>query len=145
MGGRKIVSHQVSIHASPVDIPSTHSTDVQEHGASQVTELEELFVGEEPLLEGQKQAPVSALIAERITPETGVHAEEKLLFGIEIQDYSGRLNNTRLFFEYNFTKNFGLGFGIERYSFEVNAETDDFLGELDISYSGGSAYLKGQF
>ena len=67
------------------------------------------------------------------------------VFGLDIGDYSGRLNNTRLLVEYNIIKHFGIGVGLERYSFEVNAESDDFIGSLDISYTGLSLYLKGQF
>jgi hypothetical protein len=66
-------------------------------------------------------------------------------FGLEISDYSGRLNDTRLLVEYKFVKNFGIGAGVERYSFEVDAENDDFRGELDSTYTGWTLYLKGQF
>ena len=46
--------------------------------------------------------------------------------------------------EFNITRRFGIGGGFERYSFEVDAEKDDFLGQADTSYTGLSLYLKGQ-
>ena len=66
------------------------------------------------------------------------------LFGIKIGDYSGKLNNTRILAEFNITKRFGIGAGLERYIFQVNADTDNFTGTLDRSYSGLTLYLKGQ-
>jgi hypothetical protein len=66
------------------------------------------------------------------------------LFGIKIGDFSGKLNNTRILAEVNLTKNFGIGAGFERYIFQVDAETDDFRGSLDTSYTGLSIYIKGQ-
>jgi len=67
------------------------------------------------------------------------------LFGIKIGDYSGKLGNTRLFAEFDITKNFGIGGGFERFRLEVEAENVDFLGRLDRSFTGLSLYLKGQF
>ena len=67
------------------------------------------------------------------------------LFGIKVGDCEGKLNNTRILAEFNITRRFGIGGGFERYSFEVDAESDDFLGQLDTSYTGLSLYLKGQF
>jgi len=66
------------------------------------------------------------------------------MFGIKVGDYSGRLNNNRVLAEYNITKHFGLGGGLERRSIQVDAESDKFLGSLDTSYTGFSLYLKGQ-
>ncbi|HXV77748.1 MAG TPA: hypothetical protein VD788_15650 [Candidatus Polarisedimenticolaceae bacterium] len=66
------------------------------------------------------------------------------LFGIDIGDYSGRLSNTRILAEVNLTRNFGLGAGLERYNFQVDAEADDFTGSFDTGYTGLSVYLKGQ-
>lgn len=67
------------------------------------------------------------------------------LFGLKIGDFSGKLNNTRFLAEVNITPKFGLGGGFERFNFEINAESDDFLGELDKSYTALTLYLKGQF
>jgi hypothetical protein len=67
------------------------------------------------------------------------------IFGIKVGDFSGKLNNTRILAEYSITSHFGLGGGFERYNLEVEAESDDFLGQLDRSYSGFALYLKGQF
>ena len=67
------------------------------------------------------------------------------LFGIKVGDFEGKLNNTRILAEFNITRNFGVGGGFERYRFEVSAESDEFLGQLDTSYTGLSLYLKGQF
>ena len=66
------------------------------------------------------------------------------LFGIKVGDIRAKLNNTRILAEFNITRRFGIGAGFERYSFEVNAESDDFLGQFDTSYTGLSFYLKGQ-
>jgi len=66
------------------------------------------------------------------------------LFGIKIGDIRAKLNNTRALAEFNITRRFGIGAGFERYSFEVDAESNDFLGQLDTSYTGLSLYLKGQ-
>jgi len=67
------------------------------------------------------------------------------LFGIKVGDFEGKLNNTRILAEFNIARNFGIGGGFERYRFEVSAESDEFLGQLDTSYTGLSLYLKGQF
>ena len=67
------------------------------------------------------------------------------LFGLEVSDFSGQLNNTRILAEFNITRRFGIGGGFERYSFEVDAEGDNFVGQFDTSYTGLSLYLKGQF
>lgn len=66
------------------------------------------------------------------------------LFGLKIGEFSGKLSNTRILAEVNITKKFGLGGGFERFSFEVNAESDEFTGELDTSYTAFTLYLKGQ-
>ena len=47
--------------------------------------------------------------------------------------------------EFNITRRFGIGGGFERFKFEVDAEGDDFVGQFDVSYTGLSLYLKGQF
>ncbi len=67
------------------------------------------------------------------------------LFGLKIDDFEGKLSNTRILAEFNITRHFGIGGGFERYRFEVDAESDDFIGQLDTSYTGLSLYLKGQF
>jgi hypothetical protein len=67
------------------------------------------------------------------------------IFGIKIGDFSGKLDNTRILAEFDITSNFGIGGGFERFNFEVDAEGDDFLGQLDTSYSALTLYLKGQF
>ena len=67
------------------------------------------------------------------------------VFGIKIGDFSGKLNNTRILAEFNVTRNFGIGGGFERFNFEVEAEGDEFVGQLDTSYSAFTLYLKGQF
>ena len=65
-------------------------------------------------------------------------------FGLQYEDYEGRLNNTRVLAEWDIIKNFGIGGGFERFSFEVDAESENFRGSLDTSYSGFILYLKGQ-
>ena len=67
------------------------------------------------------------------------------LFGIKIGDFSGKLDNTRILAEFDITSNFGVGGGFERFNFEVDAEGDDFVGQMDTSYTAFSLYLKGQF
>ena len=66
------------------------------------------------------------------------------LFGVRVGDYSGRLSNTRILAEYRITRHFGVGAALERFSLEVDAESEDFSGSLDTSYTGLSVYLKGQ-
>ena len=66
------------------------------------------------------------------------------LFGLRVGDYSGRLADTRILAEYNITKHFGFGGGLERFSLQVDAEGEDFNGSYDSSYTGFSLYLKGQ-
>jgi len=66
------------------------------------------------------------------------------LFGLKYGDYSGKLSNTRILAEWNITKHFGIGGGFERFSFQVDAENEDFKGSLDTSYTALSLYLKGQ-
>ena len=67
------------------------------------------------------------------------------LFGIKIGDFSGKLDNTRILAEFDITSNFGIGGGFERFNFEVDAEGDEFVGQMDTSYTAFSLYLKGQF
>jgi len=67
------------------------------------------------------------------------------MFGIKIGDFSGKLNNTRILAEYSITSHFGLGGGFERFNLEVEADGEDFAGQLDTSYSAFTLYLKGQF
>jgi hypothetical protein len=67
------------------------------------------------------------------------------LFGIKIGDFSGKLSNTRILAEFDITSNFGIGGGFERFNFEVDAEGDEFVGQMDMSYTAFSLYLKGQF
>ena len=67
------------------------------------------------------------------------------LFGIKIGDFSGKLDNTRILAEFDITSNFGVGGGFERFNFEVEAEGDEFVGQMDTSYTAFSLYLKGQF
>ena len=66
------------------------------------------------------------------------------IFGLKYGDFSGKLNNTRLLAEWDIIRNFGIGGGFERFSFEVDAEAEDFSGSLDTSYTGFILYIKGQ-
>lgn len=66
------------------------------------------------------------------------------LFGVRVGDYSGRLSNSRILAEFDLTRHFGIGGGIERYNLEADVETTDFNGSFDSSYTGFSLYLKGQ-
>lgn len=66
------------------------------------------------------------------------------MFGLQYGDYSGKLSNTRILAEWDIIKNFGIGGGFERFSFEVDAEGENFNGSLDSSYTGLTLYLKGQ-
>lgn len=66
------------------------------------------------------------------------------MFGIRIGDFSGRLADTRVLAEYGITRNFGFGGGLERFNLEVDADSEDFNGSFDSSYTGFSLYLKGQ-
>lgn len=66
-------------------------------------------------------------------------------FGLKIDNYEGKRNNTRILAEWNIVKNFAIGGGFERYSLEVDAEAEDFHGSFDSSYTGLSLYVKGSF
>jgi hypothetical protein len=66
------------------------------------------------------------------------------MFGLKYGDYSGKLNNTRLLAEWDITRNFGIGGGFERFAFEVDAESENFRGSLDTSYTAFTLFLKGQ-
>jgi len=66
------------------------------------------------------------------------------LFGLDVGDFSGKLENTRVLAEFDITSHFGIGGGFERFNFEVNAESDEFVGELDTSYTAFTLFLKGQ-
>jgi hypothetical protein len=66
------------------------------------------------------------------------------MFGLKYGDYEGRLNNTRILAEWDITKHFGIGGGFERFAFELDAESENFTGALDTSYTGLTIYLKGQ-
>jgi len=66
------------------------------------------------------------------------------LFGLKYGDYEGKLSNTRILAEWDITKHFGIGGGLERFAFQVDAESENFKGSLDTSYTGLVLYLKGQ-
>jgi hypothetical protein len=66
------------------------------------------------------------------------------VFGIKVGEYNGKLSNTRVLAEYDIIRNFGIGAGFERFDFQVDIDTDSFLGRFDTSYTGLSLYLKGQ-
>ena len=66
------------------------------------------------------------------------------MFGLQYGDYSGKLNNTRILAEWDIIRNFGIGGGFERFAFEVDAESENFNGSLDTSYTAFTLYLKGQ-
>jgi len=67
------------------------------------------------------------------------------MFGLKIGDFEGKLDNTRVLVEWSIIKNFGIGGGLERFNFELDAEGDDFQGSLDTSYTAFTLYVKGQF
>ena len=66
------------------------------------------------------------------------------MFGLKYGDYSGKLNNTRILAEWDIIRNFGIGGGFERFALEVDAESENFNGSLDTSYTAFTLYLKGQ-
>jgi hypothetical protein len=66
------------------------------------------------------------------------------MFGLKYGDFEGKLNNTRILAEWDIIRNFGIGGGFERFAFEVDAESDNFRGSLDTSYTAFTLYLKGQ-
>jgi len=67
------------------------------------------------------------------------------LFGLKIGDFSGKRENTRLLTEVDIIRNFGVGGGFERHNFEVEAEGENFVGQLDSGYSAFTLYLKAQW
>lgn len=67
-------------------------------------------------------------------------------FGIKFDQQSGRLQDTYFLAEYDITKNFGIGGGLNVYNLDLEfARDDDFSGELKSSYRGILVYFTGSF
>jgi len=67
-------------------------------------------------------------------------------FGIKFDNQSGRLQDTYFLAEYDITKNFGIGGGLNVYNLDLEfARDDDFSGELKSSYRGFLLYFTGSF
>ncbi len=67
------------------------------------------------------------------------------LFALSVGDYDGRLQQSHLHFEHNTFENIGFGAGISNYMFNVDAEDDEYLGEIESTYLGLFLYMKTYF
>ncbi len=67
------------------------------------------------------------------------------LFALSIGDYDGRLQQSHLHFEHNTFENIGFGAGVTNYMFNVEAEDDEYLGEVESTYLGLFLYMKTYF
>ncbi len=56
-----------------------------------------------------------------------------------------RSTNTFLLLDYDITKNFGIGGGLNTYNFDIESKKDDFSGEIESSYAGLLLYFTGSF
>ncbi len=66
-------------------------------------------------------------------------------FFLEIGDSKGRMQDSYLLLDYDFTKNFGIGGGLNAYTFDVSSKKDDFTGEIESSYLGLLLYFTASF
>lgn len=66
-------------------------------------------------------------------------------FFLEIGDSKGLMQDAYLLLEYDFTKNFGIGGGLNAYTFDVESKKDDFTGEIESSYFGLLLYFTASF
>lgn len=67
-------------------------------------------------------------------------------FFLELGDSKGRMADAYLLLDYDFTKNFGIGGGLNIYNFDVETTKDDDLrGEMESSYVGLLLYFTGSF
>ncbi len=67
-------------------------------------------------------------------------------FFLELGDSKGRMGDAYLLLDYDITKNFGIGGGLNTYNFDVETTKDDDLrGEVESSYVGLLLYFTVSF
>lgn len=67
-------------------------------------------------------------------------------FSLQSGEQSGRLQDTYFLVEYDITKNFGIGGGLNTFNLDLEFDVNDsFSGELRSGYSGILLYLAGSF
>ena len=67
-------------------------------------------------------------------------------FFLEVDDDKGRMQDAYLLLEYDITKNFGIGGGLNTYNLDVETGGDeDLSGEIESSYIGFLLYFTGSF
>ena len=72
----------------------------------------------------------------------GIHAEA---FALSIGDYSGSIVNLSPRTEYWFFNHFGAGLALNYFRLDVEAKSDDWLGELKYEYWGPQIYITARF
>ncbi|MCZ6666923.1 MAG: hypothetical protein O7B81_16610 [Gammaproteobacteria bacterium] len=67
-------------------------------------------------------------------------------FALEFGDSKGRIQDTYFLLEYDITRNFGIGGGINLYNLDIEIDKGgDFTGEVESSYLGLLLYLSASF
>lgn len=97
--------------------------------------------------EGDTTAPLPVLgarVAYRIKSKWVFTASSEW-FGIEADDYDGRLLDTRIAIEHNTFKNVGFGGGFNSMDFDLDSEDEDATGSFDMTYEGFQIYAKAYF
>ena len=79
-----------------------------------------------------------------VAPQWLVEASGQL-FKLEYDGIDGNWSDVRLSATWMFNRNFGLGLGYNRFVMRVDAEKNNFNGNLKSGYSGLNAYLTGTF
>ena len=63
------------------------------------------------------------------------------LFALSLDEYDGVLSALQAGFRHHTFKHVGFGVGFNGFSVRVDSENEDFLGRVDYSYNGVTAYL----
>ena len=87
---------------------------------------------------------LSSLIEYRITPKLAMRVRHEF-FALEFEDISRQFSDQMLMFEYQFNRNFALGFGCNRVNLDVSGEDSDSTYSLNVNYDGFNFYVKGVF
>lgn len=93
--------------------------------------------------EGDTTAPlpvIGARVAYRIKPKWVFSASSEW-FGIEADDYDGRLLDTRIAIEHNTFKNVGFGGAFNKMDFDLESEDEDADGTFDLIYEGFQIFV----
>ena len=87
---------------------------------------------------------VRALIRYQISPKWSVQMIEDS-FIINIDDYTGGMNDTRIVTEYMTFDKIGFGFGFQRFTIDLDARKNDFSGSIESTYNGFLLYVTSRF